>query len=111
MSRNPGKFRTVVPTVERNADGMVFARNILENVVCKPLSGHSHSVFVHPVGAHTHLTAKSAGTEFQFPVESVLKSGHVAGVNQLMNSLFRSLVIIPENPGFRIFHVVHKSQY
>ena len=60
---------------------MVFARNILENVVCKPLRGHPDRIFVHPVGPDAHLSAKSAGTEFQFPVESVLKSGHVAGVN------------------------------
>ena len=67
------ELAAVIATVVGDADLKVVSLDILENVVCKPLGGHSDSVLVHPVGADTHDAAETAGTELEIAVERILE--------------------------------------
>ena len=73
VSRDLREVMAVVAAVVGNAHAELPA-DIFLHVVRKSLGRHSDRVLVHPVGSHAHHTAKSAGTELQVAVESVLKS-------------------------------------
>ena len=65
-----GKSATVIPAVVRYSHFHVVAKTLLE-VVGIALRGHTHGIFVHPVGADTHDPAKSARTKFQVFIKCI----------------------------------------
>ena len=93
---NLSKLGAVVSAVERNADRMVVARHILQDIVCKALCGHSYGVAVHTVCTHTHNTPESACTELESAIEGILKCRSVSGIDKGVNLRLCLLIIVPE---------------
>ena len=102
LCRDLGESLAVVAAVEGNAYAVAVTGHILEDVVCQPLCGHGHHIFVHTVGTHTHHAAQAAGTEFKIAVKGIFKTGRIR-IHQPFHLIFCFLVIVPVEPALGYF--------
>ena len=85
-----------------HGDPNLLAREVLAQVVGKPLCGSAYRVDVHAVGTHAHDAAQAARTEFEIFVEALDKLFHIV-VHQVFDLLFRRLVIVAVEPTLGFF--------
>ena len=82
---------------------------MLFDVVRKSLSGHSDSVFIHPVGADSHYATETAGPEFEILIERIFKRYRIS-VSKFYDFAFGLGIEIAVNPAFNglfvIFHII-----
>ena len=76
---------------DRHADPL--AREILFQVVGKPLRGHAHRIDVHAVGTHAHDAAQAARTEFQILVKALGQLLPIV-IHQIAHLLFGRFVVV-----------------
>ena len=80
-----GKHTAVVAAVVTDNNALTTFGESLVYVVGKALCGHAHDVLVHAVGAHTHDTAQTPGTEFQTLIEGINQRSLVLVVQKSLN--------------------------
>ena len=83
---------------DRHADPL--AREILFQVVGKPLRGHAHRIDVHAVGTHAHDAAQAARTEFQILVKALGQLLPIV-IHQIAHLLFGRFVVVAVEPFLR----------
>ena len=66
-----GKHATVVAAIVTNNNTLSTFWESLVYVVGKALCGHTYNILVHAVGAYSHDTAQTTGTELQALVEGI----------------------------------------
>ena len=93
-----GEHPRIVAAVVRHGDAHPLAREVLFQVVGKPLRGSPHRVDVHAVGPYAHNAAQTARTEFEVLVEALHELFHIV-VHQVFDLLFRRFVIVAVEPG------------
>ena len=97
-----GEHTRIIAAVMAHGDPDLLAREVLAQVVGKPLCGSAYRVDVHAVGTHAHDAAQAACTEFEVFVKALDKFFHIV-VNQVFNLLLGSFVIVAVKPCLRLF--------
>ena len=97
-----GEHARIVAAVVGHGHTHPLAREVLLQVVRKPLRGGAHRIDVHAVGTHAHDAAQAARTEFEVFVETLDKLFHIV-VHQVFDLLFRRLVIVAVEPTLGFF--------
>ena len=102
IGSNLGKLAAVVTAVVAHSglDGIGRGKALL-HIVSQALSGHSHRVFVHAVGAHAHNAAQATRAELQTAVETLVQLVRV--IHHVADSLFGLLVILAVQPSLDVF--------
>ena len=97
-----GEHTRIIAAVMAHGDPNLLAREVLAQVVGKPLCGSAYRVDVHAVGTHAHDAAQAARTEFEVFVKALDKFFHII-VHQVFNLLLGSFVIVAVKPCLRLF--------
>ena len=97
-----GEHTRIIAAVMAHGDPNLLAREVLAQVVGKPLCGSAYRVDVHAVGTHAHDAAQAARTEFEVFVKALDKFFHIV-VHQVFNLLLGSFVIVAVKPCLRLF--------
>ena len=97
-----GEHTRIIAAVMAHGDPDLLAREVLAQVVGKPLCGSAYRVDVHAVGTHAHDAAQAACTEFEVFVKALDKFFHIV-VHQVFNLLLGSFVIVAVKPCLRLF--------
>ena len=97
-----GEHTRIIAAVMAHGDPNLLAREVLAQVVGKPLCGSAYRVDVHAVGTHAHDAAQAARTEFEVFVKALDKFFHIV-VHQVFNPLLGSFVIVAVKPCLRLF--------
>ena len=97
-----GEHTRIIAAVMAHGDPDLLAREVLAQVVGKPLCGSAYRVDVHAVGTHAHDAAQAARTEFEVFVKALDKFFHIV-VHQVFNLLLGSFVIVAVKPCLRLF--------
>ena len=97
-----GEHARIVAAVVADRNPDLLAREVLLEIVRKPLCSSPHRIDVHAVGTHAHDAAQAARTEFEVFVETLGEFFHIV-IDQVFNLLFGSFIVVAVKPCLRFF--------
>src|SRR6266480_3029307 len=62
---------TIISAIMRNSYFHLLIGKTLLQVICISLCGRAYGILVHPIGAHTHYSAKPARTKLQVLIKCI----------------------------------------
>ena len=95
-----GEHTRIIAAVMAHGDPDLLAREVLAQVVGKPLCGSAYRVDVHAVGTHAHDAAQAARTEFQILVKALGQLLPIV-IHQIAHLLFGRFVVVAVEPFLR----------